>query len=103
MVALPPTKKNMTISQRMACFLLMFDRSKDGAPPHGIFREMAAIFGVNSGTISNLWRETSKKIDEKLKEDENDSPHKIDVFRLIVEEIFWERPFLRTIRMMKRM
>ena len=56
----------LTINQKMAAFVLLWERSKDGLPAHGSMTEVAEIFGLKKCAISRLWRDNGGGNDFKI-------------------------------------
>ena len=94
-----PNEKKIELrnDQRQSAFLLLWGKLVDGKLPHGVFQEIAEIFGVNATTISRLWRKISKKIEEELELSDDDEDEGKDKTMAIITKpaLYTTRRYLR--------
>jgi hypothetical protein len=80
-------KFELSTNNRQSAFLILWSKQENGSLPRGSAREVAEFFSVDRSTISNLWRQIKKKIDDAV---DNQNGEQVEVEALLTDIRFYE-------------
>jgi hypothetical protein len=91
-------KLELSTNNRQSAFLILWSKQENGSLPWGSAREVADFFSVDRSTISKLWHQIKRKIDDALN---NQNGEQVEVESLLTDIRFYESGRKLTARRMK--